>query len=211
MTGRTPVDDAVDALARGALVAFPTDTVYGIAARPDLPGATDRLFGAKRRPRSLTLPILVADVATARLVGALDATAERAAATWWPGPVTLIVPRTDRSRGWDLGDRRDTVGIRVPDEPLALELLRRTGPLAVTSANRTGEDPGRTCDELVATFGADVDVYLCSDEALIGVASSVVDLTTSPARLLREGTVSAEAVRRFMDGGDPLLDSGPLR
>jgi tRNA threonylcarbamoyl adenosine modification protein (Sua5/YciO/YrdC/YwlC family) len=155
--------------------------------------------------------VLVPDLTTARLVGAFDATAERAAATWWPGAVTLIVRRTERSAAWDLGDERDTVGVRVPDEPLVLELLRRAGPLAVTSANRSGDEPGRSCEDLVATFGDDVDVYLCHDEPLVGVASSVVDLTSSPPRLLREGSVSAEAVRRFLDGGDPLLDSGPRR
>jgi L-threonylcarbamoyladenylate synthase len=207
----TAVDDAVEALARGDLVVLPTDTVYGIGARPDVPGATDRLFEAKSRPRALTLPVLVADLATASSIAELDERAARAAEAWWPGPVTLVLPRTRTSAGWDLGDERETVGVRIPDEPLALEVLRRSGPLAVTSANRSGEPPGRTCDELVAAFGEAVAVYLCRAEPLDGEASSVLDLATSPPRVLREGALPAEVLRRFMAGGDPLLDSGPLR
>ena len=211
MKRRSAIDDAVDALARGAIVILPTDTVYGVAARPDVAGATDRLFAAKARPRSLTVPVLVADVVTARAVAELAEPAERAAAAWWPGAVTLVLPRTDRSRGWDLGEARDTIGVRIPDEPLALELLRRTGPLAVTSANRSGAAPGRTCEELVGTFGDAVEVYLCRDDPLTGVASSVLDLTSSPPRVLRDGDLPAEAIRRFIAGDNPLLDSGPLR
>ena len=207
----TAVDDAVDALARGELVVLPTDTVYGIAARPDVPGATGRLFEAKARPRSLTLPVLVADLPAARSVAGIDDRAGRAAEAWWPGPVTLILPRTDASRPWDLGEERATVGVRIPDEPLALEVLRRTGPLAVSSANRSGDEPGRSCDDLVACFGEAVAVYLCRDEPLVGEASSVLDLTSSPPRVLREGALPADALHRFMAGGDPLLDSGPLR
>lgn len=211
MTVPSVVADAAATLGRGELVVLPTDTVYGIGARPDVDGATDRLFTAKDRPRSLTLPVLVADVATARLVAELDDRADTAAAAWWPGPVTLVLPRTERSRAWDLGDERETIGVRVPSEPLALELLRATGPLAVTSANRSGEPPGRTCDDLVATFGDAVAVYLCREDPLEGDASSVLDLTVWPPRVLREGALSTEALARFMSGGDPLLDSGPRR
>jgi len=207
----TPVDDAVDALARGRLVVLPTDTVYGIAARPDVPGALDRVFAAKARPRSLTLPILVGDLATARSVAVLDEVAGRAAEAWWPGAVTLVLPRSRLSRAWQLGDAHQTIGVRIPDEPLALEVLRRSGPLAVTSANRSGDPPATTCDELVAAFGDAVDVYLCPDAPLVGTASSVVDLTSSPPRIVREGALASEAFRRFMEGRDPLLDSGPLR
>ena len=208
---RTPVDEAVEALGRGALVVLPTDTVYGLAARPDVGGATERLFEAKARPRSLTLPVLVPDVASARSIARFDATADRAATAWWPGAVTLVLPRTERSLVWDLGEERRTVGVRVPDEPLALELLRRAGPLAVTSANRSGEPPAQTCEGLVEAFGDRVEVYLCRDVPLVGTASTVIDLTSSPPRVVRDGALDPEAFRRFMEGQDPLLDSGPLR
>jgi tRNA threonylcarbamoyl adenosine modification protein (Sua5/YciO/YrdC/YwlC family) len=208
---RSPLGDAVDALARGELVVLPTDTVYGLAARPDAPGATERVFRAKSRPRSLTLPLLVADLPAARDVAVLSETAERAARAWWPGPATLVLPRAPRSRAWDLGDEHETVGVRVPDEPLALELLRTTGPLAVTSANRSGDPPGRTCEELVGAFGDAVAVFLCRDDPLEGVPSAVLDLTVSPPSVLRAGGLSAEDLRRFIAGEDPLLDSGTLR
>ena len=211
MNAPPPLADAAEALARGELVVVPTDTVYGLAARPDVPGATDRLFRAKSRARSLTLPVLVGDLATAREVAAFNELADRAARAWWPGPATLVLDRAARSRGWDLGDERATIAVRVPDEPLALELLRATGPLAVTSANRSGDPPGRTCEDLVQTFGEDVAIYLCRDGPLDGVASAVLDLTASPPRVLRPGALPAEAVRRFIDGQDPLLDSRTLR
>jgi len=207
----SPVDDAADALARGELVVLPTDTVYGLAARPDVPGATERVFLAKSRPRSLTLPVLVADLAAARGAAVVGEMAQRAARAWWPGAATLVLPRTPRSLEWDLGDDRETVGVRVPDEPLALDLLRATGPLAVTSANRSGDAPGRTCEELVDAFGDAVAVYLCRDDPLEGVPSAVLDLTVSPPRVLRPGGLPAEGLRRFMAGEDPLLDSRTLR
>jgi tRNA threonylcarbamoyl adenosine modification protein (Sua5/YciO/YrdC/YwlC family) len=207
---RDPIDDAAAALRRGALVVFPTDTVYGLAARPDDPAATGRIFEAKARPRHLTIPVLVATTAEARRVATFDARAERLA-TAWPGALTLVLPRTEASRGWDLGAERGTVGVRVPAEPLALALLARTGPLAVTSANRSGEPPARTCDELRDVFGDAVDVHLCRAEPLEQTPSTVVDLTGAEPRIVRIGAVPADAVERLLTSEDPLLDSGPRR
>ena len=206
-----PLADAAEALARGEIVVLPTDTIYGLAAKPDVPGATERLFRAKSRARSLTLPVLVGDLAAARDVAVFNDIAERAARAWWPGAATLVLDRTSRSRAWDLGDEQATIGVRVPDEPLALELLRTTGPLAVTSANRSGDPPGRTCEDLLRTFGETVAIYLCRDDPLDGVASAVLDLTVSPPRVVRPGALPSEAVRRFIEGQDPLLDSRTLR
>ena len=101
------------------------------------------------------------------------------------------------------------MGVRVPHHPLALAVLAATGPLAVTSANRSGATPARTCDDLQAAFGDAVDVYLCQDEPLEGMASSVVDLAHGSARLLRAGSVASEAIERFLPGEGPLLDSRP--
>ncbi|MGZ8620199.1 MAG: L-threonylcarbamoyladenylate synthase, partial [Actinomycetota bacterium] len=102
-----------------------------------------------------------------------------------------------------------TVGVRVPHHPLALAVLAATGPLAVTSANRSGVPTARTCDELQAAFGDAVEVYLCQDEPLEGLASSVVDLAHGPARLLRAGSVVSEVIERFLPGEGPLIDSRP--
>jgi tRNA threonylcarbamoyl adenosine modification protein (Sua5/YciO/YrdC/YwlC family) len=187
--------EAVDAVRAGALIVIPTDTVYGIGGRPDSPGTTERIFGAKGRPRSLELPILVASTAAARQVAVFDERAERLAAAFWPGAVTLVLPRSDEAAGWDLGGDPATVGVRVPGHRLALEVLRATGPMAVTSANPSGVPPLANAEDLVATFGETVAVYLCEDRPLAGVSSTVIDLTGADLRLLREGSVTEAALR----------------
>ena len=204
-----PVADAIAAAQRGALIVFPTDTVYGIGTRPDDAAATGRLFDAKRRPRDLTLPVLASSFAVARRLGMFDDRAERLAFALWPGGVTLVLPRSPVSADWDLGGDRDTIGVRVPDHPMALAVLA-AGPLATTSANRSGEPPATTCDELEAAFGEDVDVYLCADEPLVGAASTVVSLVGA-LEVLRVGSIDPETIARLSAGEGPLLDSGPPR
>lgn len=204
---RDPIPDVAASVRRGELVVFPTDTVYGIAARPDEPRATARLFEAKGRPRDLELPVLTATEDAARTVAVFDDRADRLAAAWWPGGVTLVLPRTALSQGWDLGGDRDTVGVRVPHHPLALAVLAATGPLAVTSANRSGEPPATDADALERTFGDAVTVYLCQEAPLEGAASTVVDLAHGPARLLRAGVVDAAMIARSLGLEGALLDS----
>ena len=194
MTGSGTLDAAAAAARRGALIVFPTDTVYGIGTRPDDAVATARLFAAKRRPLDLTLPLLVATTDDARRVAVFDERAERVAAACWPGALTLVLARTDRSRGWQLGGDGATIGVRVPDHRVAMSLLGRTGPLAATSANRSGEPPGRDHDELVATFGEAVAVYLWVDGPAASAASTVVDLTGPEPKILRRGDVDPERV-----------------
>ena len=206
---RDPIADAVAAARAGHLIVFPTDTVYGIGTRPDDPAATARLFQVKARPPGLELPILAATVAEARAVARFDDRADRLSGACWPGALTLVLPRAEASSAWELGGDPETVGIRVPHHPLALAVLAAAGPLAVTSANRSGAPPGRTCDELQAGFGDGVDVYLCQDEPLDGLASTVVDLAHGSARLLRAGSVAPAVIERFLPGAGPLLDSRP--
>lgn len=210
MSGRSdPVAEAVAAARRGALIVLPTDTVYGVGTRPDDPAATAALFEAKGRPRDLTLPVLVVSSAEANTIAVVDERARRLAAACWPGPLTLVVARTSLSADWNLGGDPQTIGVRVPAHPLALAVLARSGPLAVTSANLTGEPPARTCDELVATFGERVAVYLCRDEPLEGRASTVVDLTGPDPEVLRVGDLDPAMLQRLLAGEGPLLDSGP--
>ncbi|MFL5791745.1 MAG: L-threonylcarbamoyladenylate synthase [Actinomycetota bacterium] len=194
-----PIAQAIAATRRGELIVFPTDTVYGIAAAPDDAAATARVFEAKRRPAELTLPILVGSIADARAVGVLDDRAERLASALWPGPLTLVVPRTPRSAPWRLGGEADSIGVRIPDHPLARAVLAG-GPLATTSANRSGEPPATTCDALHATFGDDVALYLCDDAALVGHASTVVSLLGPEPAILRAGDVDADVVARLSAG-----------
>jgi L-threonylcarbamoyladenylate synthase len=205
-----PIGDAVAALHRGELIVFPTDTVYGIGAAPHDPAATARLFDAKRRPRDLTLPVLTATLEVAQTLARFDERAQRLATALWPGPLTLVLPRSHVSLTWDLG-RGDagTIGLRVPSHPLALAVLSAAGPVATTSANRSGVSPAGTCDELHGVFGDLVAVYLCQEERLTGAASTVVDLTQRDPRILRAGTVDADQIVQLLDGGAPLLDSPP--
>jgi len=193
-----PIEQAALAAIAGHLVVLATDTVYGIGTRPDDPAATERLFEAKGRPRELTLPVLVPSTAAAREIAAFDERAEVLALAFWAGPLTLVLPRTAASRGWHLGGAPETVGVRMPHHPLALAVLARTGPLAVTSANRSAEPTPATCEGVERVFGDTVDVYLCEGEPLRGTASTVVDLTSAEPRLLREGAVSETDIRAVL-------------
>lgn len=204
-----PIADAVAAVRRGKLIVFPTDTVYGVGTAPHDPAATARLFDAKRRPRDLTLPVLTATVEVAGTLARFDDRAERLAAALWPGPMTLVLPRARLSRTWDLGVDAGTIGLRVPSHPLALAILLAAGPIATTSANRSGSPPARTCDELHAAFGDLVAVYLCQERPMAGAVSTVVDLTGRDARILRSGAVDADRIAQLLGDGGPLLDSPP--
>jgi tRNA threonylcarbamoyl adenosine modification protein (Sua5/YciO/YrdC/YwlC family) len=194
------VAEAAAAALGGALVVLPTDTVYGIGTRPDDPSATGRVFAAKGRPRDLELPVLVASLASAASVAVFDGRARALAERFWPGPLTIVLPRSAGSTAWDLGGDPATVGVRQPRHRLALAVLERAGPLAVTSANRSGSPPALTCDELEATFGDLVEVYLCEEAPLVGAPSTVVDLAHGAAEILREGAVPGNDVRAALDG-----------
>ena len=204
-----PPAEAAAAARRGELIVVPTDTVYGLGSRPDDHAATHRLFDAKRRPRELELPVLVADRATGRAVAVFDERAERLVEACWPGPLTLVLPRGADADGWDLGGDPATVGVRAPAHPLALAVLMETGPLAVTSANVSGEPTPATCDELHAMFGDLVSVYLCDPEPLEASPSTVLDLAHGAAHVLREGGVTFEALAELLPGEPSLLDSRP--
>ncbi len=190
-----PIADAVAAALAGGLVVLPTDTVYGVGTRPDDPAATARLFEAKGRPRGLALPVLVASRAAAEEVAVFDDRARALAGRFWPGPLSLVLPRAERSRTWDLGEDASTVAVRMPHHPLALAVLASTGPLAVTSANRSGEPTPTTCEGLRAVFGDTVDVYLCEAAPIAGSASTVVALDGSELRVLRLGAVGEDELR----------------
>ncbi len=202
-TAEAAVGAAADAVAAALresdLVVFPTETVYGIAGLASDPRATSRIFAAKRRPGGLALPVMAATRAAALRLGTAGAVARALADSFWPGPLTLVVPRSAASRDWELGDRPDTVALRVPDHPVALAILSRTPPLAVTSANRSGEPPAATIDELRRIFpGATVAVFVVQAElpsAEDRPPSTIVDLTGSEPRIARQGSIAEDAIR----------------
>jgi L-threonylcarbamoyladenylate synthase len=204
-----PVLEAAAAARAGSLVVFPTDTVYGIAARPDDAAATDRLFAAKGRPRELALPVLASSVEELVGIAFFDERGERLAAEMWPGALTMVLPRTEISSGWNLGGDGATVGVRIPRHPLAQAILAASGPLAATSANKSGDPPARTCEELQRAFGELVEFYICQEQPLEGLASTVIDLAHGPAAIVRTGSVGADALAALLPGEGSLLDSPP--
>lgn len=185
---------AESALVAGTLVVFPTDTVYALGALPVPPGATDRLFEAKRRPWELTLPVLAGSVADAERIAVFDERARSLASRFWPGALTIVLPRTESSGGWGLGEETATIGVRVPANDVALALISRTGPVAATSANVSGESTPAGCEDVVEIFGDAVAVYLCAGNPPAGVPSTVVDLAGSEPVILRVGAVDPDAV-----------------
>ena len=193
MTDRLPatpegIAQAAELLRSGVLIAFPTDTVYGLGCRAGDPMALTRLFEAKRRPPEKLVAMLAASLDQARKLGyATDERAEALAERWWPGPLTLVL-------GHASDPARPTQGFRVPDHPVALELIRLSGPLATSSANRSAEPEALEADDVLIAF-ADTDlVAAVVDGGRVpgGVASTVVDLSVVPARLRREGPITRE-------------------
>lgn len=184
---------AVDALRAGRLIVVPTDTVYGVAADPFAPGATDRIFEAKQRPRDVDLPVLVAHVDQAlSLSTAVPDVARDLMARWWPGPLTVVLPRRPGLAA-DLGDDDATVGVRCPGHPVPRALCLRHGPLATTSANLHGRPTPSTAAEVAEIFADRVDVVLDGGPCA-GSPSTVVDCTGAEPKLLREGRLPWDAL-----------------
>lgn len=189
---------AMSALRRGELVVLPTDTVYGIGADAFTPMAVDALLAAKGRGRDLPVPVLVANASMAvALAGELSEPAQRLVDAFWPGPLTIVVRHTP-GLAWDLGDTRGTVALRMPDHELALALISETGPLAVSSANRTGEPAATTADVARDQLGEDVAVYLDSGPCASNTPSTIVDVTAEAPRVLRLGALDAEQLREVI-------------
>ncbi len=188
------LDEAVHAIGRGQLVVLPTDTVYGIAADAFDPRAVQALLDAKGRGRQMPPPVLIPDVRTLDGLAIDVPDGVRALAdAFWPGGLTVIV-RAQPSLAWDLGETHGTVALRVPDHRVALALLRRTGPLAVSSANRTGRPAATTAQEAYRQLGAHVPVLLDGGEAPGGVASTIVDATGDVLRVVRLGAIDLAAL-----------------
>jgi len=206
------IERAVSVLRRGGLVAFPTDTVYGVGAIAFNPQAVARIYEVKGRPRSKAIPLLLTDAADLPLVAeSIPPLAERLAERFWPGPLTLvlhkraIVPDVVTAGG-------DTVAVRVPDHPVARALIAALGtPLAATSANRSGEPSPVTAEEVLAQLGGRIDLILDGGHCPGGVPSTVLDLTVSPPAVLRPGPVSAQEIEQEARGKEQEAGSGGLQ
>jgi len=193
------VEAASLAIQRGGLVVLPTDTVYGLAADAFDKDSVKALLDAKGRGREMPPPVLVSAATT------LDALAVRVPAwartlveEFWPGALTLVY-HAHASLQWDLGDTRGTVAVRMPDHPVALEVLERTGPLAVSSANLTGRPAATDAAQAEEMLGESVEVVIDGGTSPGGEASTILDATTTPARLLRLGAISVERLNEVLE------------
>lgn len=196
---------AIEALLEGSVVALPTDTVYGLAVDPTRPGAVERLFALKGRPRDVPLPVLVGTRDQVDSVaGPLVSAAERLASRFWPGPLTLVVPR-DEGFTVDLGGpppARSTVGIRWPDHPVVGRLCRELGPLAVTSANRHGSVPATTAQQVSAAFTRAGGPTVVVDGGVCDrPPSTIVECQGQATRCLREGAIPWSEILGASGGG----------
>jgi L-threonylcarbamoyladenylate synthase len=198
----TELAAAIEALAAGLPVILPTDTVYGVGVDPARPGATARLFRKKARPADVALPVLAADAEQAFALAAPPASALALAERFWPGPLTIVVPRA-ADVGFDLGGGdAATIGLRVPDHDVPRDLARAVGPLAVTSANRHGEPTATTAAEAVAALGRGVGAVV-DGGTRAGAPSTVVRCTDDGVWILRLGALGPAELRA---AGARLLD-----
>lgn len=192
------LDAAADAIARGQLVLLPTDTVYGVAADAFTPAAVTGLLAAKNRGRAMPVPVLIGEASTlGGLVTDLPDSAHRLAEAFWPGGLTLVVEHAP-SLAWDLGDAEGTVAVRLPDDDLTRDLLRRTGPLAVSSANRSGRPAATTAQEAAEQLGERAAVVLDGGPRSSSAASTIVDCTAPTPRVLRIGAIAVEQLREIV-------------
>jgi L-threonylcarbamoyladenylate synthase len=183
------IDQALQTLESGGLVAFPTDTVYGLSARVTDPAGIDRLYAVKGRDSAKAIPVLLSSPdELAQVTAEMNAMARRLAQRFWPGPLTLVV-----ARRLDLPENLSpipTIGIRMPDHPVALNLLTLIGPLAVTSANLSGAANATTARQVYDQLGGRIALILDGGRTPGEMPSTVVDCTGETPKILREGPIS---------------------
>ena len=197
---------AADAVRAGRCVVLPTDTVYGIGCDAFNNDAVATLLATKHRGPDMPVPVLVGSWVTIQgLVREFTETAKTLVEAFWPGGLSIVVPEAP-SLPWNLGDTRGTVLLRMPNQPLALELLQETGPMAVSSANISGNPPATTAAQARQQFGDAVGLYLDGGEAEVGKPSTIVDLSGPAPVILREGAISAERIGEVLE-----LDPESLR
>lgn len=193
------IPQAMRILENGGLVAFPTDTVYGLGASPTQEKAIKSLYAVKVRQPGKAVPLLVGNLqGLDQVAGEVNKMAARLAAHFWPGALTLVVPRHPGLPALLAPD--PTIGVRMPAHPLALALLTAAGPLAVTSANLSGAPSAVTAAQVEAQLGGSIPLILDGGQAPGGVASTVVDCTGAEPVILRQGPISLEQIRAALGG-----------
>ncbi len=213
------IDAAVTAARAGELIVLPTDTVYGIGADAFTPAAVTTMLAAKGRGRNMPPPVLVGTArAAAALVDDLGAFGQDLIDEFWPGALTLVF-RSSPTLLWDLGDTKGTVALRMPLHSVALDVLKQTGPLAVSSANRHGHPSAVSAYEAEQQLGEAVSIYLDGGPCADNVPSTILDLTGVIPKVLRAGAISVDRLRtvasviaddeRYAEGAEPDPDFKP--
>ena len=199
---------ALNAVRDGKLIVLPTDTVYGIGADAFNSEAVKALLAAKGRDRSVPPPVLIANQNVIHALGVdIPEVVEDLVEAFWPGALTIIV-KAQPSLAWDLGDTKGTVALRMPAHEHALEILSRTGPLAVSSANKHAKSPAKNILEAATQLGDAVEVYLDSGESTDTTASTIIDATVSPPKILRLGALTQETIESKLG---PIFNSSDSR
>lgn len=188
------IQHAVDVLKNGGVVAFPTDTVYGLAVMPSNETTVERLYIVKGRNNAKAIAILIGDIADLKMIAKdINQLAEKLAQKFWPGPLTLVLPSQEHlPRNLS---QTPTIGVRMPDHPVALALLRQTGPLAVTSANLSGQGNANTAQEVLEQLEDRIHLIIDGGATPGGVPSTVVDCSSSSPVVLREGPITFEQLQ----------------
>ncbi|WKD60985.1 Threonylcarbamoyl-AMP synthase [Corynebacterium ciconiae DSM 44920] len=193
------VRTAAAEVAEGKLVVLPTDTLYGLGCDAFNNQAVSQLLATKRRGPDMPVPVLIGSWDTVRgLVHTYTDKAQRLVEAFWPGGLSIVIEQAP-SLMWNLGDTRGTVMLRMPLHPVAIELLRTTGPMAVSSANISGQPPATTAQDAKQQLGSAVSTYLDGGTCAKGEPSSIVDLSGNNTRLLREGAISAERIAEVLE------------
>ena len=191
--------EAIGVLRAGGIVAFPTDTVYGIAVGPATPGGIERLFHVKQRPPDKGIPLLLGSADQVLEVGVPNDASRRHATAFWPGPLTLVQVRLRRTAEPATGapppELEPTVGVRLPNHPCPRTLAAALGPLPTTSANLSGGPDAVDATTVAATLGEAIDLILDGGRTAGSVASTVVDCTADPPAVLREGVLGSRRIR----------------
>lgn len=195
---------ATAAAKRGDLVVLPTDTVYGLGTDAFNLKGPEKLLAAKGRDRDMPIPVLVGHVkALDGLAQRVDPITKVLAEAFWPGALTIVVKSQPTLR-WDLGNTNQTVALRMPLNPIAIELLNAVGPMAVSSANKTGQPAATNVEEAIEQLGEVVTIYLDGGQTPGNVASTIVDVSSGEIKLLRLGAISIEEIRQVVPNIDLL-------
>lgn len=214
MAARVVGDDAAGrraalaALERGGIVAFPTDTVYGIGVAPTTPGGIARLFAAKQRPPDRAIVLLLSEAGDADTIATMTPAGKALAGAFWPGGLTIVLPRRPEARfrlslaaergPESVAETPDTVGLRVPNHPAPRFLAAALGVLPTTSANRSGEPEAADAGAIQGSLGSSLDLILDAGVAPGGPPSTVADASVEPVRIVRHGAVADEAIAQVL-------------